>query len=108
MKTTFFNLQHKRIELSKEVKNELLLEYNNTCNHCEKEFPKHKLQFDHIIPLTSGGTNELENIQGLCVDCHKIITDIERNNSEYIYINRSESSFNKEVEAVVNSDLSKS
>lgn len=28
------------------------------------------LQADHIIPLSLGGTNDLENMQALCVSCH--------------------------------------
>lgn len=27
-------------------------------------------QVDHIIPLSRGGTNHLDNLQSLCVSCH--------------------------------------
>jgi len=28
-------------------------------------------ELDHIIPLFKGGTNDIENLQALCADCHK-------------------------------------
>jgi 5-methylcytosine-specific restriction endonuclease McrA len=29
------------------------------------------LEVEHIVPLADGGTNDLENLQLLCRDCHK-------------------------------------
>lgn len=29
-------------------------------------------EVDHIVPLSRGGTDDEENLQGLCVDCHKV------------------------------------
>lgn len=37
------------------------------CNSCKEE---KKLTKDHIIPLTKGGLNTIENIQGLCLPCN--------------------------------------
>ena len=31
-------------------------------------------QVDHIVPLYKGGTNDDSNMQGLCVECHKVKT----------------------------------
>lgn len=28
-------------------------------------------QVDHIVPVASGGTNDEENLQGLCSSCHR-------------------------------------
>lgn len=34
-------------------------------------------EIDHIKPLHKGGTNARENLQGLCVECHKAKTALE-------------------------------
>jgi 5-methylcytosine-specific restriction endonuclease McrA len=31
-------------------------------------------EVDHIIPLCKDGTDDLENLQVLCVECHKVKT----------------------------------
>ena len=36
------------------------------------------LELDHIIPLHRGGSNESDNLQLLCTDCHKVKTYIEQ------------------------------
>lgn len=42
------------------------------CNHCGNYAPKG--QVDHITPIGLGGSNFIENLQWLCVPCHKIKT----------------------------------
>jgi len=32
-------------------------------------------QLDHIVRIKDGGTDELENLQGLCFHCHEIKTE---------------------------------
>jgi len=34
----------------------------------------HAWEADHIMPVSLGGTNELENLRTLCVPCHKAET----------------------------------
>lgn len=57
------------------------------CNCCGGEFPTKFVQVDHIVPMRKGMTwddfiNELfceiDNLQVLCLDCHKIKTKQER------------------------------
>lgn len=36
------------------------------------------LEIDHIVPLSEGGSNDLENLWLLCVECHKRKTSAER------------------------------
>ena len=46
---------------------ELKKKFNNCCAYCKKEKPLTK---DHIIPLSRGGTNFINNIQPLCRNCN--------------------------------------
>lgn len=48
------------------------LKLNPLCRHCkEKGKTTVAREVDHITPLAQGGTDEWENLQALCVDCHK-------------------------------------
>ena len=47
--------------------NNLLVEFNYCCAFCRK---KRKLTKDHIIPLSEGGTDYIDNIQPLCKSCN--------------------------------------
>lgn len=46
--------------------------YNYTCLRCRKREPDIKLCADHVIPLSLGGSNTINNIQPLCVSCNSI------------------------------------
>lgn len=46
---------------------ELCNKYNNRCIACGKQG---KLEVDHIVPLSCGGTNTIDNIQPLCRRCN--------------------------------------
>jgi hypothetical protein len=101
---SFYKLKSERLTLSTEQKDELLEECNNQCIVCERQFKKKFYQFDHIIPLVCGGSNELDNIQVLCIECHHEKTRSEQENGDYIFVNQSESSFNQEVKNVFTSN----
>lgn len=58
-----------------------------TCRECENRFAYHserfnidfeidnKLEVDHIVPVCIGGASlDLDNLQTLCIECHKIKT----------------------------------
>lgn len=48
----------------------LKAQYGFTCLSCGKSEPKIKLTVDHIVPLSKGGSNFIENIQPLCRECN--------------------------------------
>lgn len=60
-------LLFERVAIPKDIRTYLLNIYNNRCAKCSS---KHRLEVDHIIPITRGGGNNLENLQILCKTCN--------------------------------------
>lgn len=48
----------------------LKAQYDWICPSCQSSEPDIKLTEDHIIPLSKGGSHNIENIQPLCMNCN--------------------------------------
>ena len=84
------NKKQPRICIDRE---EFIKKNNNLCVKCN--LPSTIFEIDHIVPLSTGGSNNEKNLQLLCKDCHSIKT-IEENNLGYELID-DEASFYNEV-----------
>jgi 5-methylcytosine-specific restriction enzyme A len=57
----------KRISFPKEVREYVFQRDSHQCQSCGQT---EKLSIDHIIPLASGGSNDISNLQTLCGSCN--------------------------------------
>ena len=46
--------------------------YDHRCLMCHRQEPNVLLTFDHIVPLSRGGHNDIANAQPLCFSCNSI------------------------------------
>lgn len=51
---------------------DILGKQNYKCAHCGVELKPYGFDLDHIVPLSKGGDNIKENVQGLCEHCNSV------------------------------------
>lgn len=52
-----------------------LLDHSPLCAMCQKGgIIQPATEVDHVLPLFKGGTDDMDNLQPLCAQCHKIKT----------------------------------
>lgn len=44
------------------------------CAGCSERLPARRIEVDHTTPLVDGGRDTMDNVQGLCVPCHRTKT----------------------------------
>ena len=67
---TFVTIQQQgRRRLNKYTRQEVANRQENKCNKCASNLSKY-YQIDHITGLQFGGTDEFDNLQALCCECH--------------------------------------
>lgn len=69
-----------RVLIPKAIKEEVYRRSNNTCAICGKPLSRFSYSIDHIIPLSRGGTNNIDNLRAVHQTCNKLkgnFTDVE-------------------------------
>lgn len=61
----------KRTPLSKGIRFEVFKRDSFRCQYCGRSAPDVILECDHIIPVASGGTDDLFNLVTACRDCNR-------------------------------------
>jgi hypothetical protein len=54
---------------SRWLKDQVLASQNHRCLGCDK--PLADVEFDHVVPLSLGGSNQIDNWAALCPRCHR-------------------------------------
>lgn len=55
--------KHRRIQ-------KLRKKQKGKCIWCQKDFPRHKLTLEHLIPRSKGGTDAWYNLAAACSPCN--------------------------------------
>jgi hypothetical protein len=57
--------------ISFKIKMRVVRRDNYTCQECTKHLKDDEVEFDHIIPVSKGGSSEEHNIRLTCYDCNR-------------------------------------
>ena len=99
------SLVPERRTLTQKEKDTLIKSQCGMCALCQLKTSE--FDFDHKVPLATGGSNEYSNFQALCKSCHAHKCSIERDLGDYIKSDDCSSSFNDEALKIVQSHHAK-
>ena len=72
-------VQIKRRSLMRGEKTQIKKRQKYKCANCGMDISKlARIDYDHITPISMGGTNDLSNFQALCPNCHAEKTQMDR------------------------------
>ncbi len=71
--STSIKTKHKKTSryISKSTRVSVFHRDKYKCVFCGHSSQQVALQIDHIIPFSQGGSNQIDNLQTLCVDCNQ-------------------------------------
>jgi 5-methylcytosine-specific restriction endonuclease McrA len=62
----------RRTPISKKLRFEIFIRDNYTCQYCNRTLSDGiKLEIDHVLPISEGGTDDYENLITACQDCNR-------------------------------------
>lgn len=61
-----------RVLIPKAIKEEVYRRSGGTCEICGKPISRFQYSIDHIIPLSRGGTNNIDNLRAVHPSCNKL------------------------------------
>lgn len=61
-----------RVLIPKAIKEEVYRKSGGTCEICGKPISRFQYSIDHIIPLSRGGTNNIDNLRAVHPSCNKL------------------------------------
>lgn len=64
-------MSNKRKSLSKKLRFEVFKRDNFHCQYCNASPPEVPLEIDHLIPVSKGGENLIDNLVTACFDCNR-------------------------------------
>ena len=68
--------KNKRVKLKSNIRKAVYKRTEGHCALCGKFVDYDDYTIDHIVPLSKGGTNDIDNLQCTCKTCNNIKTDI--------------------------------
>jgi hypothetical protein len=64
-------MAEKRKSLSRAARFKVFNRDGFTCQYCGQQPPRVVLEVDHIVPVSGGGSNHVENLTTACFDCNR-------------------------------------